>query len=380
MRIPDGKIESIEALRFFAALLVVLYHANFNLPIPAGMTRVDMTGPLTWFQNGNVGVDIFFVISGFVMYTSSVRRKVFDAVGFLRDRFWRIFPVLWAALLAKMALEGVNIVTGLGDVMISHLHPSLIAMQFLLIPLPSELLLVLQTWTLSLEMLFYLVFALGFLRGGLKGVAVGVLAWYAACIVYVSWFKEAAPAIYHALDPVILEFLYGAIIGRIYMTGRTPFGMAALVVGLVSLLIMTFGVGHYFATGIPREYGLGIPAALLVYGLTAVNFRTPRILLLGGQSSYVLYLFHNMIMGVTAAMAWILFDVRIWDSSQQWLGFIPVVVAVIVAGFLNVYLENPFQKWRRDRKRAKLAQVEAEIAAGHGPATAVRTKAVAGDR
>jgi exopolysaccharide production protein ExoZ len=314
------------------------------------------------------------------MYTSSVRRKVFDAVGFLRDRFWRIFPVLWAALLVKMALEGVNIVTGMGDAMMNDVHPGLIALQFLLVPMPTEYLLVFPTWTLSMEIMFYMIFAVGFLRAGLKGVAVGVLAWYAACIVYVTWFKEAAPAIYHALDPVILEFLYGAIIGRIYMTGRTPFGWPALIIGLGGLLIMTFGVGLYYATGIPREYGLGIPAALLVYGLTAVNFRVPQILLLGGRTSYVLYLFHDMILGVTAAATGILFGVRIWDPSQQWLGFIPVVVAVIVAGFLNVYLENPFQKWRRDRKRAKLAQVKAEIAAGHGAATAVRTEAVAGDR
>jgi exopolysaccharide production protein ExoZ len=186
MRIPDGKIESIEALRFFAAFIVVLYHANFTLPIPAGMARMDMSGPLTWFQNGQVGVDIFFVISGFVMYTSSVRRKVFDAVGFLRDRFWRIFPVLWAALLAKMAIEGVNIVTGIGDAKMDDVHPGLIPLQFLLVPMQTEYMLVVHTWTLTLEVMFYVIFAVGFLRAGLKGVAVGVLAWYAVCTVYVT--------------------------------------------------------------------------------------------------------------------------------------------------------------------------------------------------
>jgi exopolysaccharide production protein ExoZ len=372
-----GKIKSIEALRFFAAFLVVLYHCYYNLPVGAGLSINDLTGPVTWFKNGSVGVDIFFVISGFVMYAAVASKPVFSALSFMSDRFWRIYPVLWAVLIAKLMLELMNIALGIGALDTEAFTLPRIIGQFLLVPMPLEYLLIGPTWTLSLEVIFYAVFSLGFLLGGLRGVAIGVLTWFAAGLIYNHVLGGPEPLLDRLFQTLVIEFLYGVIIAHFYLKRTMTFGKLALAAGFTMLFISTFFLGKLAHFPVAREYVAGIPAAIMIYGLISTNYSAPRWLTLCGRSSYLLYLTHDMVLGVTAGVIGMVFKISFWEHEV--LIVIPVVAAVIVALLLNVYLENPFQKWRRDRKRAKLAQVEVEIAAGHGSATAVRTKAVAGD-
>jgi peptidoglycan/LPS O-acetylase OafA/YrhL len=105
---------TIQALRAVAALLVVLLHA-----FETWGERVDPAAPGVNWDNGAAGVDIFFIISGFVMVISS-RRRV-DQAGawliFLRHRVVRIVPLYWllttVKVLAVVALGGVVLRTGL---------------------------------------------------------------------------------------------------------------------------------------------------------------------------------------------------------------------------------------------------------------------------
>ena len=348
----DGKLGAIEALRFFAALLVVFYHAYFSLPVPEGSTRHAMSGFLSWFQNGLAGVDIFFVISGFVMYTASARRRVFDARAFLQDRFWRIYPVLWGALLIKIGLELVTLKSGHGTVDPAMYDPLRLVGQFLLFPMQEKYLLIAPTWTLSLEMIFYAIFALGYLRAGLRGVAIGMLLWYGINCTLGYGLGLHLSQLGDVTNPVILEFLYGAVVGWLWLTFRGRFGHVALVLGVVATGGMIFGIGWYYTLGIPREFGLGLPAACLVYGLASVNPPVPRWLLLGGRASYVLYLTGDFVMGTSVAFFAALLHVRIWNPDLQILGVLPVFAAVLFAVMMNVLLENPFQQWRRRHRKA----------------------------
>jgi exopolysaccharide production protein ExoZ len=95
-----GSFLTIQALRAVAALLVVLYHA-FNM----WGERVDAAAPGVSWENGAAGVDIFFVISGFVMVVSS--RRIIGQAGawltFLRHRIMRIVPLYWLLTSGKIA-------------------------------------------------------------------------------------------------------------------------------------------------------------------------------------------------------------------------------------------------------------------------------------
>jgi len=105
---------TIQALRAVAALLVVPLHA-----FETWGERVDSVAPGVKWDNGAAGVDIFFVISGFVMVISS--RRLVDRADawliFLRHRVLRIVPLYWllttVKILAVVLLGGVVLRTGL---------------------------------------------------------------------------------------------------------------------------------------------------------------------------------------------------------------------------------------------------------------------------
>jgi exopolysaccharide production protein ExoZ len=90
-----GSFQSIQALRGIAAVMVTIFHAGL---------RFDQSE--TTFRVGNAGVDIFFIISGFVMWTVAARRPG-GPFAFLRRRFVRLVPLYWfwtAALIAAWAV------------------------------------------------------------------------------------------------------------------------------------------------------------------------------------------------------------------------------------------------------------------------------------
>lgn len=147
---------TVQALRVVAALLVVLLHA-----FETWGERVDPAAPGVNWDNGAAGVDIFFIISGFVMVISS--RRLVDQAGawliFLRHRVVRIVPLYWllttVKILAVVALAGVVLRTGLDF--------NFVAGSYLFLPVTDSaghFRPVLPVgWTLTYEFLFYLLFA-----------------------------------------------------------------------------------------------------------------------------------------------------------------------------------------------------------------------------
>jgi peptidoglycan/LPS O-acetylase OafA/YrhL len=96
---PDDKIEIIQVLRGIAATLVAGFHLN-----AAGEKTAGYEGIFNVFRHGEVGVDLFFVISGFIIFYTSARRPNLTAWTFAKARFWRIFPPYWAILALYVGL------------------------------------------------------------------------------------------------------------------------------------------------------------------------------------------------------------------------------------------------------------------------------------
>ena len=333
-----GKVELIQALRFIAALLVVLYH----LPIHSDGSVFER------FHGGGAGVDIFFVISDFVICLTALARDPFDARTFMAKRFWRIYPAFWAVLIPTIAVETLSAQVGIGVPKEGVLDPLHLVSSALLLPFPF--LIVDVAWTLGIEITFYLLFALAYRAGGLRGVFVAILAWYAMTQVYIFTPLHEVTTLTYVLHSIVLEFGFGVAIGWLYLNTRMALGGPALILGALGMV----GVVFFRETAtlqalteleLGREIVAGIPSALLIYGAAASRMRIPAWLLLLGESSYILYLLHSLFFGVVRAAVKVATG---WELGTSDIALAALTVAVVgVSAGLTLWVERPFLRWAR---------------------------------
>jgi exopolysaccharide production protein ExoZ len=279
-----SKLYGIQYLRGFAALAVVIFHA------------AERTG--YHFTIGAAGVDVFFVISGFIMWIIADGRS-FTPGRFLADRLKRIAPSYWivTAIMVVGGLAGL-----FPNLVITWKH---VIASFLFIPHQSpsrgEVWPVLvQGWTLNYEMFFYTVFAATLLlpRNLRLPSMTAVFGVFALAGVL---FEPEGSVTATYTRPIIVEFLVGAFIGKWWLEGSFPraaFGALAVLAGLGGFaLIAITGAGF-------DELICGPLAASLVIGVLALEkksalIRSRRLTYLG-DSSYSVYLWHTLAISVVA--------------------------------------------------------------------------------
>ncbi len=343
------KLNSIQMLRAFAALLVVYTHSVAQMAIfaPSWQLRTPVFISMATF-----GVDLFFVISGFIIYLSAERLNGRSpARSFLWHRFRRINPAYYAAVLLTM-------ITWMPS-LLRHQRPPVTGWQLLswtiLLPLPGDpARAISQAWTLSFEWFFYLLFSLlVLLRVRRKG---WILCSCLGGLSLLGWLLRSdltGLAIFYT-DPLLLEFLLGVAIGIIYQRwspGRKV-ALCLLVPGIVlGLLFMLTGFGNSQAVLAPppplrylHAICWGSAAALVVAGCVFLEktgtsprlFRHRAILLLG-DASYSIYLFHLLVLGLIAA---IYLRVGFFLNADV---LIPIHAVIAVAGSLLFYqwVEKP---------------------------------------
>lgn len=281
----SNRYDGIQVLRFVAALMVVITHSTFY-----ASERLDPS--FQFWQRGATGVDIFFVISGFVMVVSSQRGDGWiDWREFFYRRVVRIFPPYWVAttlnLLVLVAIPSM--------VLHSSLDWQSVLKSYLLIPDYNsdgniEPLLGVG-WTLYFESFFYAAFAVALvlrLNPIWSVTAIMVAAAAASGLRGEGW---PAYAVY--LDPIVLEFAAGMLIGKLARSLRAPLwaGVLVLVAAFAVLLLRPDPPGW------PRALVTGVPAATLVLCavllepyLQGKKWMAPLVFM--GAASYVLYLFH----------------------------------------------------------------------------------------
>ena len=277
------KLPSIQVLRGLAALLVVLYHARtleLSGIAAAGSPDASLVNGL--FASGFAGVDLFFVISGFIMVwvTEDARSGPAASADFLFARFTRIYPVWWVAaalglvyavLSGEMLLSDVQsgLKTPGGNAEADHVLKS-----FLLLPQP-EFPVLLIGWTLIHEVYFYAVFALILLLPR-RFMTWALLVWgiaIAGASLAGLPLHIAKDFLSLAVHPMTMEFIFGAGVGLIVTSGLV---WRAGLVTLVSTLWLVAAIG---LQGVPDEYTLlwgrvleiGLPCAGLVYGIAGLN-------------------------------------------------------------------------------------------------------------
>lgn len=317
-----GTIHAVQYLRALAALAVVAFHA------------AEKTGH--HFAIGAAGVDVFFVISGFIMWVISARRPVSPAK-FIVDRIRRIAPVYWLATAVMVA----GALMGLFPNMILTAEHVVASLLFIPVRSPSsgEIWPVLvQGWTLNYEVLFYAVFAASLVLP--RAWRLVTVAGFFLLLVTAGLLVTSENALMLAYTrPIILEFAAGMVLGAFWLKGRVPSSGAGLALIACSL-------GGFALIGVlDLRFDERITAplsVLLVLGALSLEAhgRVPKMRLpnLLGDASYSIYLWHGFAISVVAK-AGIVFGIDAWIS---------MIAAAAAGAFLGVagylLLERPLSR------------------------------------
>jgi exopolysaccharide production protein ExoZ len=361
-------IVSIQVLRALAALAVLIYHIPIELSSRLGLHNV-----LPTFLVGAAGVDLFFVISGFIMVYASeplFGRRNAPYLFFLR-RLLRIVPLYWACtglivaywMIARVDFNSIDISVGV------------IIGSFLFLPYPRPdggmMPVIMLGWTLNHEMFFYAAFA-GAIFLSRRRTVFTIVTLFAAIVTLGQVLNPLPPTITFWSDPIILEFCFGMLIATAYREGvRLP---RVAAVGLILA-----GALGYVASGLWSGYvgsriiEWGMPATAIVAGSVLSNElpslgRVERSLAFLGDASYSLYLVHPIAFLVLrrVLLTWI------EPAAAPWLYALVFFVGPIFAAiFVYLLFEKPVTGWlqrtldiRRGTTPARVAPIPTTAASG----------------
>lgn len=278
------KLQSIQVLRGLAALLVVFYHLRALEGISAkanGLTEPNLLGGV--ITNGYAGVDLFFVISGFIMVfvTQGAPTGIRAAGDFLFARATRIYPIWWifAGILTIYLVTAYGMPGGPNGWKIHEgTEPTLeyFVRSFLLMPQPEFPVLGVG-WTLVHEVYFYAVFAL-FLLLPRKLLPLMIALWAAMILTgtYFGFDTEYAGTFRDlAFYPMTMEFILGAVAGLAITSGYSwrP-GIMTLIATLwllAALCLQGVETGETLKWG--RVLWYGLPCALLVHAVAGLELK-----------------------------------------------------------------------------------------------------------
>ena len=303
-------LANVQALRACAALFVVVGHGLRGNILPLWL---DAAVP--WFAYS--GVDMFFVISGFIVSGAASRAglateahgRVRPALDFACRRIFRIYPLYWCVLALAIAFS-----TQLGiEPPGWPPHPSLLAMATLttmwVTPLSTA-------WTLSFEIYFYAMLTLIVLLAG-RRVQPAILAWMIFEIVWIDGGRlglgTLAPRGWGVgANPMVYEFGLGWLVAILHRRASPRLAVYAI---LLAAPFWAAGIWltstHGLLAPAPRVASFGVGSALLLLALLnleAMGYRAPRPLQRLGDVSYSIYLWHmilfSLVYGVLGIRAW----------------------------------------------------------------------------
>jgi len=349
------KLGLIQVFRGFAAISVVLFHI---------LTASVFYFKTTWlngvFSAGSVGVDFFFVLSGFIMmyihYGDLINRS--NVKAFFLKRFIRIYPIYW--IIASVYLF-FQLYTGKYSIKTNLVF---IIKSYLLIPQAVDPFLF-PAWSLIFECFFYIIFGTCLLLGikWSKYVFAGwLLLILIGQIIDIPFFHQMS------FSPLILEFLFGCFIGYIFHTysNRIKEYDNGIFYSGLALMVIVWILGSFFLT-LPVKKSLwscmiyGSISSLLILGSalkdTNGTIRLPNILLLIGESSYTIYLSHQIVLGLVYKKSVLLFSKNFTTGLLNIIGIIAFILAVIVGIIFHEAIEKKLlpklQKWMLPPKKLK---------------------------
>ena len=331
-----NRLSQVDALRGLAAMAVVLFHFTTRfVDLYRPGTSVPLAAPY-----GHFGVNLFFIISGFVIFMT-LQRTV-QPMDFVVSRFSRLFPSFWVAIILTFAvthwlgLPGKSVSAG------SALANFFMVHGIFGVPHVDGV-----YWTLEVEMLFYLgMFVLFQLRwlGHIHRVLLAFLALRLLYVLMARGFGIDLPWIAYRL--LILQYIpwfaLGICIYQLTAQQADAPRQQPLLTALAAIL--TLAIAESLLVG-----ALALVFALLVYGAARGHLRLldTRLFVWLGAISYPLYLLHENI-GWSIQLQVLARGLPFWVSALAAL-----VVALAAATAMTRWVEQPAMRWIRARYRER---------------------------
>jgi peptidoglycan/LPS O-acetylase OafA/YrhL len=341
---------SVQYARGVAASGVLLFHA-FNDASATGYPE----------QVLQAGVDLFFVISGFIMWVTTHGSSI-GAKGFLGKRVRRIVPLYW--LLTTLTVLIAAVAPQLGkSTSAGHAVAS-----FLFLPAANPVThqwepVLAPGWTLNHEMLFYLIFALALTLPSPKLRLAGVVGLNVALAI-LGWLTHGPLLVAFYANPIILEFVFGVIVGWMYTSGYTLSRRVSVGLVTTGVLVMVGCAAAWGQTVILRVILWGIPAAVIVLALALTENAAPvarrRAAAFVGDASYSIYLVHGIVLSALFSL------VNHLGAPRIVMIVVGAPLALTMGLAVYQYVERPMTRYLKGGRRARVVRpaplVPAEVA------------------
>lgn len=344
---------NIQFLRFAAAFMVVLYHAAQHVHLSGASL-----GPLFGAAEtaGFAGVDVFFVISGFIMvWTTRSQTGAASSLEFLKRRVARIYSGYWPFFVLAAAV--------FAWARPEHFEAARLVKSFLLWPAPLDQVLLDVSWTLSYEMYFYLAFGALVVLGVaarsriLAGIFLLVTAYN--LLRHFAW-QDFSPEQYYyntffdlfLTSPFLIEFFAGAMLATAIHSGTGRHGWLLFATGIAGFTAAGVANAVVFEGNIeqgfhvvPRVLWFGAPSVFLVWGLVnlerAGHMTPERFSLSAGGASYAIYLGHTILLVATMKLGLNTVLRGLPDPVVQWVFLLYSVLIVALCMSYYRRVERP---------------------------------------
>lgn len=342
MAISRPTFTGIQVLRFVAALLVVCSHVPTYLHARLDTSPADV-------PTGQIGVTVFFAISGFVAVVVTRRIPQPTAWDFLRRRLVRILPLAWAVMTVKLLM----VVIAPATLERTSTSPTYIALSYLFLPGrgPDEVVepFYTVTWTLSFELLFYLVVTIA-LATRTDPFRLAAIVFTGLAVASAFRGPEGWPTWQFHANRFVLCFLVGMAVGAWALDRSTR----VLVVRLTAIVALWLAVGAVVGASLPSLALLPLATVVLLVTVASEPLLGRRVGPVGrtlGDASYALYLTHPIVAPATVAVV----AAVVSGAAAPVVAAIGALVAAIAASVVVWWtIDRPatrlLQRRHRDRR------------------------------
>ncbi|KYP96028.1 acyltransferase [bacteria symbiont BFo2 of Frankliniella occidentalis] len=333
-----SEIVTIQWLRGLAALSVVVQHTAFK-------SHQYNYNILNGYNIGSFGVDLFFIISGFIMcHATNAKTKPTE---FLRKRLIRIFPLYWVLSLVALVIYIINpsLVNSSGG------HTDIISSMFLL-PTKDKLL-IQNGWSLSFELFFYLIILTSLLTFR-KNLFLLTNSLIFTLVLAGLLCHPKNEYLNFATNTLLIEFSMGSIAYYLYNKIKTThwfISFTLLTIGITALVYQQSNAGIFDLKY--RFLYAGVPMLLVLISLVLYekNTRMVKLSLLEkiGFSSYSLYLSHAFVLSPSAKIiSKITTNPYIFSCT---LVFLSVIIGIICYKFIEIPLNKSVLKFTQKHQK-----------------------------
>lgn len=328
--IKNNRYEELDCLRGLAALAVVLFHFTYGYDNGFSTLSADKF----YFRYGLLGVQLFFLISGFVIFMTLEKTK--KAKDFVVSRFSRLYPAYWASIIATVVLTtalAVPFQSGMFELKQVIINFTMLQYWFKIKDVDGAY------WTLAVELTFYVIMLSVYLLKKQKFITWFCLVWLFLSICFATFEIPFENYINVILILKYAPLFVGGIV--FYLLKKNPKDRHLHALVFLSLASESYLLYQLDSAFIVHSIVASFYIIFYLFVYDKLGFIVNKFLVFIGTISYSLYLVHeNIGFGI---IYWLK---KIADIQLFYLP-ITIFIIVVLAAFITFYIEKPAMKWIR---------------------------------